>query len=377
MINFHAISLLCPVFIAFVFIVQLIGKTKDNFEFSKRVLLSFMATVFILSIAITINQSGNYLFFRFCDGIYMSGMLLLHPLFYLYIKALIVDKFTKQYLIHFLPSTFIFVVTSTFYLLLSKDEAIDYLSIYRLGEPSVSFFISSLYKTFILSKFIHAAQAIIYFILVYIQLSRHQKEVDNVFSSSDRYKLSWLFSFNFIYSVMSLAGVITNLMPTKIVYSTHVFVDVTMIIFGVFTLYIGIRGLEQESVGKIISLNDETALKDNAKTISDNKLIKKIDQYIIHEKAYLNPDLKIWDIVNYTGVNRSYISQAINSEYMISFSHYINKLRIEEACALLKKDSEKSIENIAFDSGFNSLSTFNRAFKKYTGTLPSEYRNKM
>lgn len=377
MVNFHIISLLAPIFIAFVLAIQLSGRMKQNTGLPPKALLWFIGNVLVVSSTIVIYQSGYYNAFRFFDGIYMSSMLLLHPLFYFYISSLITNKFKNQfYLLHFLPSIVTFAIATILYLQLSKEEAITYLTRYILGIPSGSLTIQLLYRLFTISKYIHAIQAIVYFILVYKLLSRHQKTVDQIFSTSDHYKLGWLVSFNIIYSVMSLAGAIVNLIPASITFSTTSIIDFTMLIFGAFTLYVGIKGLEQKPVGQIIHLNDKLTSGNETGSIPNNKLIEKINSYVIDKEAYLNPELKIWDIVEYTGINRSYISQAINTEFLVSFNHYINKLRIDKACMLLKTDTKKSIESIAFDSGFNSLSTFNRAFKKFTGLLPSEYRNR-
>ncbi len=376
MVNFHIISLLSPVFIAFVLAIQFSGRVRQNSGLSQKVLLGFIVNVLVVSSTIVIYQSGYYNAFRFFDGIYMSSMLLLHPLFYFYISSLVTNRIkSQQYLVHFMPSVFTFVLATVFYAQLSREEAITYLTRYILGGPSGSLTIQLLYGLFTSSKYMHAIQAIVYFILVYKLLSKHQKTVDQLFSTSDHYKLGWLVSFNIIYSVMSLAGAIANLIPASITFSTSSIIDFTMLIFGTFTLYIGIKGLGQEPVGQIIHLNDELASGNETDPIPNNILIEKINNYVIDKEAYLNPELKIWDIVEYTGINRSYISQAINTGFSISFNHYINKLRIDKACNLLKTDNRKNIESIAFDSGFNSLSTFNRAFKKFTGLLPSEYRN--
>ena len=58
-----------------------------------------------------------------------------------------------------------------------------------------------------------------------------------------------------------------------------------------------------------------------------------------------------------------------------TFVTYLNDFRIVYACKLLA-DDHSTIQNVAFDSGFNSMSQFNRAFKKHTGMTASEYRSK-
>ncbi len=377
MISHYGIALLSPVFISFVLIVQLALKLKSDADFSKRILMSFMLLVFVLGITILIHQSGYFNISRYLDSLKMSLMLVIHPLFFLYVKSLTISSIKwKVFALHLLPALVVFIIASIFYMLLSEDEAIFYLSEHLLGKPSDSIVINYLYKLLLISKYIHAVQVVIYFIGVFKILRKHEFSVNHLFSSTDNYKLGWLFSFNFVYTFMSLIGAISNLIPIRIVYSTNIFIEITMILFGLFTLYLGIKGMEQKSVGQIIDLNNQ---RDNTDKEPDNLsnefVVKKINRYIVEEKAFLNPGLKIWDIVQNTGINRSYISQTINSEYNYSFNHYINKLRIETACNILKEKNDHCIESVAYECGFNSLSTFNRAFKNFTGTLPSKYRN--
>lgn len=57
-----------------------------------------------------------------------------------------------------------------------------------------------------------------------------------------------------------------------------------------------------------------------------------------------------------------------------TFVTYLNDFRIVYACKLLA-DDHSTVQNVAFDSGFNSVSQFNRAFKKHTGKTATEYRS--
>ena len=72
-------------------------------------------------------------------------------------------------------------------------------------------------------------------------------------------------------------------------------------------------------------------------------------------------------------ISKYYISHLFGDKMNVSFNDYINQLRITEACRQLKY-SGRSITEISELVGFNTLRTFNRAFSKFVGMSPSEYR---
>ncbi len=67
------------------------------------------------------------------------------------------------------------------------------------------------------------------------------------------------------------------------------------------------------------------------------------------------------------------LSKLFNAYKNMRIGDYINELRIRDAAERLRANGE-SVIDIAFSTGFESLRTFNRAFKKYTGTTPEKYR---
>lgn len=75
-------------------------------------------------------------------------------------------------------------------------------------------------------------------------------------------------------------------------------------------------------------------------------------------------------------LSASYISHTFTDKIRISFRDYINSLRLNEAHTLLI-NSDMNMTEIALMSGFETIRTFNRAFKKHYGTSPSEYRKKI
>lgn len=112
-----------------------------------------------------------------------------------------------------------------------------------------------------------------------------------------------------------------------------------------------------------------TVLPEIAQVNYRNKLVQAMEV----EKIYLNPNLKLAILAAHIPITPHRLSQLINQSYGQNFSDFINTYRIQEAQQLLRETDEK-ILSIAFQTGFNSLSVFNTAFKKMTGMTPSAYR---
>jgi len=103
--------------------------------------------------------------------------------------------------------------------------------------------------------------------------------------------------------------------------------------------------------------------------------IEKLERLMVEDKLFLQCDLSLDKLAKLLDSNRSYISQVINDNYKQNFSNFLNQYRVKEACNLLAdpKNQVKTIEGIAKEVGFNSITTFNRCFKKQTGVNPSFY----
>lgn len=88
---------------------------------------------------------------------------------------------------------------------------------------------------------------------------------------------------------------------------------------------------------------------------------------------YLNPTLNINGLAQQLGTNRTYLSNYLNQQLHTSFYEYVNGWRVKHAQQLLATTA-LPLEDVASQSGFNSLSSFRRYFKKATGKTPAACR---
>lgn len=108
------------------------------------------------------------------------------------------------------------------------------------------------------------------------------------------------------------------------------------------------------------------------------RCIEKLERSMTNLMPHKDPELTLPKLAKQVGVKPHLLSAAINKLTGQNFSDFINGYRIREAQHLLTNGANKNqkIASIAFDTGFNSLSSFNAAFKKATAMTPSEFRKK-
>ena len=110
-----------------------------------------------------------------------------------------------------------------------------------------------------------------------------------------------------------------------------------------------------------------------------NTYVDKLEQYIMHNKMYLNSNLTLENVAQHLQLSPSYLSRIIHNEMNTSFPEYLNFYRIEEVKRYLKNPafSKYTIVSIGLEAGFNSRSSFYNVFKKATGKTPRAYQKEI
>ncbi len=106
----------------------------------------------------------------------------------------------------------------------------------------------------------------------------------------------------------------------------------------------------------------------------NNVIMSRLMHKINTEKVYLTEELTLPMLAKEIGITPPQLSEFINNYFDMNFNSFINKYRIEEAKKIILENSDKTILNIAFEVGFNSLSVFYKAFIKFEDITPAAFR---
>ena len=158
-------------------------------------------------------------------------------------------------------------------------------------------------------------------------------------------------------------------------------------------LYLSIVKQNQEAIKRETELNRRikeletnapsmvsTSEKYASSSLTDEKsleLFRTLERIMREEKIYKDNFITKDKVAEILGTNRTYLSRIINEQSKLSFTHYVNRFRIEEAIRLLSDpNNETPMKAISAELGFNSISTFYNLFQSSVGMTPSQYRNK-
>lgn len=213
-----------------------------------------------------------------------------------------------------------------------------------------------------------------------ININRQMKRLKNNYSSIENMDIKWVAFILRILLVWIVIWIAESFSQTRN-YSTYISSKGSLIASSLYNIavlllayYLFTKTYRQE----VAEVNEEGA--DEIFDEEDRTEIPDQDiDVIIREKGYyLNNNITLTALARELGMNRSYLSAYINKNHNSNFCNYINNMRLEKAEEILKTDNSNiNLEDVAIRSGFNSYSTFRRAFVKKHDVSPSVFKKKL
>ncbi|RHX86228.1 helix-turn-helix domain-containing protein [Leptospira stimsonii] len=110
--------------------------------------------------------------------------------------------------------------------------------------------------------------------------------------------------------------------------------------------------------------------------LDTDSIQKKLNECMEQRQLYKQEDLTLKELADSVSITSHQLSEFLNEKIRMNFPSFINQYRISEAKKILLNEPERTVLSIAYEVGFNSKSSFNQAFLRFTGKTPKEYRKK-
>lgn len=235
------------------------------------------------------------------------------------------------------------------------------------------------------ANFIGRIHFAFYLVLSYRAIRYTQQVVRQTQSAEHRLNLNWIYYLIgacFLIIVFSLFRFLSPLMGIGVLEQPLMVVELALLLLFVNSLLF--KGLRQPSIFKGISAEDEKVVDNVSNKYASSKLeqaqseqlLKRLLNYMKHEKPFLNYSITLNHLAKDLNIPAKQLSQIINQQLNQNFYEFINNYRIEEAKRLLSlpTNQDARINEVMYDAGFSSKSTFNNVFKKFTGQTPSQFK---
>jgi len=373
------------------FAVALFASRRDNFLADMSLATVFLAQAFSYPSFIldefNVLKVWSSLFASF-DAV---SLYILLPALWFYVKAITAGApllFSRQQLYHLIPFGLAFLLG----LMLST---VPYDVRMRLLDGPIA---KTFYEAIIavLMNVVFLAQPIVtiaYVAVILRTLVKYRSRLKDLFASTEHRELNWIGWFVVLFSIDLFATFFSDIMTITLgsgFYGSPFDDAILLLLFGSLALW-GARqkpGLLENALStnenvvsmrtpQYASITSQPAMvKYGRSALTEDmrvELAGKIIEAMEKKHLYLDANLSLKKLATHLGVHGNYISQTLNTILQSTFFDYINRWRIKAAKPHVAAQ-EETILKIAYDAGFNSRSSFYKAFKKETGKTPTEYR---
>lgn len=282
----------------------------------------------------------------------VAAVFLQIPLFYFYIKKACFYNFKLawKHLLHGIP----FVIFTVLFMSVGITDQID------IGYAVIS-----------QVQYYSYMAAVFYMLLQY-------KRIHNENHSLENRAYSWLMTTSILFLLGNTLILFRGIFQAFHNYQSLPILNMGISLFGLGVIsWFVLKAMRNPelftSVYLTSALPNHTQINLQAEYEND---ILRLSEYMSEYKPYLEEEVTLHSLALKIGFKEKHLSFIINKVVGQHFFDFINSYRIEEAKELLKK-KELNIQQIMFEVGFNSKSSFNTAFKKYTSLTPSEYRKSL
>ncbi len=236
---------------------------------------------------------------------------------------------------------------------------------------------------------VRSLQQLFYFFLARKALRSYQQGIRHLFSETSRINLSWASFLVNGYLILILTFI--AIFPLILRYPEQ-FNLLLLLNMAVATPYIYIatfKGILQPTIWQLQHETDKETIEGQLHEVENiqvpepgipsgrnEEVIERITWLMTEERLFQEPELTLQQLAAKLSMPAYQVSQVLNEDMKKTFYDLVNGYRVEEAKRLLldPKGNNFTILSIGFEAGFNSKTTFNTVFKKFTGQTPTVFR---
>ncbi|WP_299214104.1 helix-turn-helix domain-containing protein [uncultured Aquimarina sp.] len=298
------------------------------------------------------------------------------PLLFLYIISSIYSDFklTYRHLLHTIPFIIIILIFAPRFYLVDDFNQSQFLNNFNATlERKADIFFSLVAQLF-------------YLTLSFLELRKYKILLLENYSEKSTFNYKWLYQLLVLLSVIFCISFFKQMYKVfgtdvDILNSLRVLITLILVLFLTWIVLKSMyyprlfRNINSEHLLVKKILEEEDIINQQSKSKEE---INQLLQFMKKEEPYLDASLTLNKLADKIGLPHRDVSILINSNLNQHFFDFVNQFRIDKAKEMLlnSKDKKLTIQQIMYDVGFNSKSSFYTVFKKQTGVTPSEYRKR-
>ena len=223
-------------------------------------------------------------------------------------------------------------------------------------------------------------QVFTYIIASFLTILKAKKLLLENYSFGNTNYYNWLFT---LITLIAIETIVSTFKNVFMIYELSAQYNLAMTLTGLtalfFICWLVIKALQSPELYRKVDnkqpLVKQLIAKKPQKAVNNSEL-KKLEDYMKIKEPYLDPSLNLYDLSKQLEMPSRELSILINHNLNQHFFDFINDYRIRKAMELLsdKQNKKLTVLEILYKVGFNSKSSFNTAFKKHTGSTPTNFR---
>jgi len=339
-------------------------KRKNENREANRILASF---ILLISVALLgrFFYSFTPLTLFYAKVLFIGDLVIFFygPLLYFYYLKLFnqPQKFKVKFWVHFIPVLF-FACFVTPLMFLDREGFLELLS--------------TLYLVFTVFEIFAILQNLFYLVLNMKLLTDYEKESQQKISILPQvkfYKMLLLLGFVGLFCWI-VSFILRYVGPPEL--ANFLGYHLVWISLSLLIILLGYYSLSFPEVFSNFKLEKKLEFS-NTQIKNIDEFSDKLQSLMKEEKPYLEPKLTLNDLAEKAGITSHLLSRVINEKFEKNFFEFVNNYRVEEFKSISTKDNSqnKTLLALAYESGFNSKTTFNTVFKKITHQTPREFYN--